>query len=382
MDQLERERIGQKTSIIGLISNLVLAVIKIILGAGIFSFAQSASLLADGVNNASDSLNSILSIVAFKLSNKRPNRTHPFGYQRIEYIFSLIMSILIIVVGVELAKDGVTSIISGADKLEVSIIVIAMIIFSILVKIFQYLLYKIVGKKINSMELKVLSKDSFMDVIVTTSILVSTLIYFFTDSKVNIDSYLSIAVSLVIIYNGVRLSLSAINPLIGIVPDKDKILNIIKDIKAYPNVINTHDTVVHSYGNSKVFITIHIEISDTMSFEEAHAIADKIEIDIKNKYNVEILTHLDPINTTDPIILKINEIITTAIKTINIGDLQFHEVRIVNPFTTTKKVVFDLTIDPNIKLSYAAICDLLNKEFSKGDFTFNAVINCEENYFE
>jgi cation diffusion facilitator family transporter len=376
MQSVERERKSIIVTISGLIINLFLAVIKLTFGF----LTLSNALIADGANNASDSLSSFLTLFSLKLSNRKPNRKHPFGYHRVEYIFSLIISVMVIFVGVEILKDSITTILAGNNQLEITLISVIMVGISIILKLIQYFIYKIAARKLNSMELKVLKMDSLMDVIVTSAILVSSIVFITT--KFDLDIYLSIVVGVFIIYNGISLSISAINPLIGIIPDKQKIIKIIKDIKATHLVLGVHDIIVHSYGYHKTFMTIHVEVDEHTTLIKSHGIADEIEERIRKDYDIELLVHIDPIEIANPLIIKIKESIKAAIIKINLGAMDFHEVRIVHPFEQTHKVVFDLVVPPEVKESYTYIINALNNQFSQGEAPFKAIINAEENFFE
>jgi cation diffusion facilitator family transporter len=369
MDSIERQSKSLKITIIGLLINVVLAILKVTFGI----VTLSNALIADGVNNASDSLNSIITLISLKLSNKKPDRKHPFGHQRVEYIFSLIISVIIIFVGVELLKDSVTTIINRNNQLDITLISIIMIGISILLKVAQFIIYRVSSRKLDSMEIKVLSRDSLMDIFITSSILISSLIYYFV--QFDLDIYLSTIVGLIIIYSGVSLSIGAINPLIGVVPHRDKIITIIEEIKETKDVLGVHDVIVHSYGYNKTFMTIHVEVDEHASLVDAHNIADQLEETMRSKYNLELLVHVDPIETNNILITQLSEIIKKAIEDIAIGSMDFHEVRIVHPFEVTHKIIFDLVVPPEITLSYSKIIDLLNKEFQKSQPSFKAVIN-------
>ena len=366
----------KRASIIGLISNVILAVFKIVAGI----FVRSDALVADGVNNASDSLNTILTYAGVRLANKKADKEHPFGHQRYEYIISLIISIIMVVFGIELIRDGISNIINGVTP-SFNIYVIVGICVSIVVKLLQSLYYRYTYRNTKTMEFKILTVDSMFDVITCSLVLISSLVYHFTGF--NLDSYVTFIVSVIIIFNGLKLSSLSIKPLLGTITHKEEIIKIIKEIKSYPGVINVHDVIFHTYGDKNMFLSLHIELDESLTFTQSHEIADSLESIIKDKFHIDVLIHTDPIELHNKEIERISIEIRKALDSLDLCDVSFHEVRIVKPFKTNRKVIFDLEFPPDFnKSEYDTVVNQLNQIFSHLESPFLAVINCEENYFK
>lgn len=282
----ERQKKSIITSIIGLICNVALAVSKIVAGI-IF---HSVAVLADGVNNATDSASSLVSIISFKLSVKPADKKHPYGHQRLEYIATLFIAFIIFFVSYELIKSSIAKIISGAE-LEVSIIIFVILAVSIVVKAGMGFFYMYMGKKLNSSPLKASATDSFSDVATTTAVLISSIII--RTTGVNVDGYFGVAVALLVFISGIKIIKEVINPLLGEMPSKELCEIIDNEIKSYEGVLGMHDLLVHSYGPNNFFASVHVEVNGEMDTNSTHELADEIEKNLKAK-GVHLVVHIDP----------------------------------------------------------------------------------------
>ena len=289
-DPKVREKYGNFAGIIGIISNLVLVVIKILLGI----LSGAVSIIADAINNLSDMATSIITIIGFKISSKPADDEHPFGHERLEYIMGLIISFIILWIGVELGRTSIDKIINPnpLDKTFIFVTLIGLFV-AILIKIWQGTVYRKIAIKIDSVALKASSQDSFNDVISTSAVLIGLILSHFV-FHFNLDGYLGVAVALFILYSGINLVKDTIDPLIGITPDKELIQKISNDILNYEGVLGIHDLLCHMYGKTRCFISLHVEVSSKEDIIKSHDLIDNIEKEIKEKYNVEITIHLDP----------------------------------------------------------------------------------------
>lgn len=373
-DPKVREKYGNFAGIIGIISNCVLVIIKIILGL----LSGAISIIADAINNLSDMATSIITIIGFKLSSKPADDEHPFGHERIEYIMGLIISFIILFIGIELGRTSIDKIInpSPLDKTFIWITLSGLVV-AIIIKIWQGLVYRKISKKIDSIALKASSQDSFNDVISTAAVLVGLILSHFV-FNFNLDGYLGIAVALFILYSGISLVKSTIDPLIGVLPDQELIKKISDDILNYEGVLGIHDLVCHMYGKTRCFITLHVEVSSKEDILISHDLIDNIEKDIKLKYNVEICIHLDPIELD-------NEELNTARNELDIiipsidKRLKYHDLRMVKGFTHTN-LIFDVVKPFNYEIPDGKLKELIISKVQELHKDYLCVIEVEESY--
>ena len=375
-----RESYGTLAGIVGIISNIILAAIKMLVG----TISVSPAIFADGINNFSDGLGSIITIIGFKISSKKADKDHPFGHQRFEYITGLIISFIILMIGLSLLKDsaiGVYDLIKGnATPLDVSnvYIVLGSLVLSIVVKCWQAIFYTNMGKEIGSDALRANSKDSLNDCITTVAILISTTIFIVSKGKVNIDSIASLLVAVFIIVSSISLIKETINPLLGEIPSDEFIKELSSKILAYDGVYGIHDLVVHSYGPNMNFATVHVEVSREVDVMESHDLIDNIEKEVSNELNIELVIHMDPIEVNDEETNKIREIVKNIIKDID-EDLEFHDFRIV-PGVTHTNILFDLVMPFDYKLTPIELKDSICDKIRLYDEKWIAVIHVDQMY--
>lgn len=377
-DSKVREHYGLLASIFGIVSNIVVCLMKLILGL-IFGLI---SLVADGLNNLTDAGSSIVSLVGFKLSTKPADSSHPFGHARIEYIAGLIVSLIIVFVGGELIISSVQDIISSFSEEFVPLsdlyfyITLCALAVSILIKLYQGLFYKKIAKRISSATLLAAGCDSRNDVIATSAVLVGLII-----SKIfsfYIDGYLSLIVGLFILVNGIKLIIETSNPLIGEKPSEELIQQFIEIIKREKNILGYHDLQIHSYGPNIYFATCHVEIDARKNILETHDLIDNVEKEIQRELNVITTLHMDPIVIGDPLTDKIKGEVTSALKDIPYI-LNIHDFRVVKG-PTHINVVFDALIKNEKNLSIEkAMKEIHDRVVSISD-KYNPVITIDYDY--
>ena len=368
-----RNKYGILAGIFGIISNFILFVIKIIIGL----ISASISIIADAINNLSDMGSSLLTLVGFKISGKPADKDHPFGHQRIEYIIGLIIAMLIIFIGFELFTTSVDKLINPVES-NMSLPILIILVIAILFKFLQGLLYSSVAKKINSIALKASSKDSMNDVISTSFVLLGALLsYFFT---YNFDGIFGLVVSGLIIVTGVKLVKEGIDPLIGEKPDKDLMNNVIEKVLSYEGVLGIHDLMAHMYGPQKCFISLHVEVDSQVDVLKSHDLIDNIEKDIKEEFNVELVIHMDPIETNNETLMEYVEILKEVINEID-ESIRFHDVRLVIG-ETHKNLIFDLLISFEFKYTDEELISLVKTKISEKDQNINCVIQIDKDYVE
>ena len=330
-----RTSVGKLSGIVGILNNLFLFVIKFVIG----TIVHSVSIQADGVNNLTDAGSNIISILSFHLSNKPADKDHPFGHERTETITSLFVGILILVLGFETAKESISKVIHpGSIDFRLASVIILLV--SIIVKFWMYTYNKKLSKTYDSSLLEATALDSISDVCGTTAVLVSTLL-----SPVlhfNLDGYMGIVVSGIIIYGAYGLLRDMINSLIGEAPDPELVHNIVDMIMAHPAILGVHDMMIHNYGPNKIFASAHVEVDSSKDIFETHDHIDNIEREVKENMNIDLVLHMDPVKVNDPETELYRAKVVEAIHQID-PKWGFHDFRIVSG-PTHVNLVFDLVI--------------------------------------
>lgn len=330
-----RTNVGKLSGIVGIFSNLFLFVIKFVIG----TIVHSVSIQADGVNNLTDAGSNIISILSFHLANKPADKDHPFGHERTETIASLFVGILILVLGFETAKESISKVIHpGSIDFRIASVIILLI--SIIVKFWMYAYNKKLSKTYDSSLLEAMALDSISDVCGTTAVLVSTLL-----SPVlhfNLDGYMGIVVSGIILYGAYGLLRDMINSLIGEAPDPELVHNIVDRIMAHPAILGVHDMMLHNYGPNKIFASAHVEVDSSKDIFETHDHIDNIEREVKENMNIDLVLHMDPVKVNDPETELYRAKVVEAIHQID-PKWGFHDFRIVSG-PTHVNLVFDLVI--------------------------------------
>lgn len=369
-----RYRYGLLAGVFGILTNVVLFVMKIVFGL----IAGSISVVADAVNNLSDAGSSGVTVVGFKLSNRPPDKEHPFGHARYEYITGLVVAFIVLIIGGTLLKSSIERIISP-ELIEASVWTAAVLVVSIFLKTIQGMLYTDFGKAINSPSLGASATDSRNDVISTSLVLVSTVgAIFLPEIFSKVDSYLGIAVSLFIIVSGVKLVKETIDPLLGGVPDKDLVVQIREKFKNHPEIIGTHDLMVHSYGPGKVFATIHAEVDADTDVMLSHDLIDNIEREFRRD-GIFMVIHMDPVVTSDPEIAMLRDKVYEVLQNAYGDKISLHDFRMVKGITHTN-VLFDAVVPFDEKITAEDIAALLSEKIDSGGTTYYYVVNIDRSY--
>ena len=334
-DASVRTSVGKLSGIVGILNNLFLFVIKFVIG----TIVHSVSIQADGVNNLTDAGSNIISILSFHLANKPADKDHPFGHERTETIASLFVGILILILGFETAKESISKVIHPGS-IDFRIVSVIILIISIIVKFWMYTYNKKLSKTYDSSLLEATALDSISDVCGTTAVLVSTLL-----SPVlhfNLDGYMGIVVSGIILYGAYGLLRDMINSLIGEAPDPELVHNIVDRIMAHPAILGVHDMMLHNYGPNKIFASAHVEVDSSKDIFETHDHIDNIEREVKENMNIDLVLHMDPVKVNDPETELYRAKVVEAIHQID-PKWGFHDFRIVSG-PTHVNLVFDLVI--------------------------------------
>ena len=367
-----RHKYGIISGIVGIGANLVLSIFKLVIGI----ITGSVAIMADAMNNLSDAGSAIVSLVSFKLSAKPADRDHPFGHARIEYVASMVVSFLILLVGFEMFSDSLSVIFRFSEAKEPDFSVPAFIIlgFSILVKLFLSLYYRKIGKKINSSVILASATDSLFDTISTLAVLISSIIIKLT-SVVIIDAIVGLLVSVMILVAGIRTLNETKNSILGEAPIKETVDSIMKIVSEYPEIIGTHDLIVHNYGPGHYIATLHAEVDGNGDIYFLHDVIDNVEKRLASELNIICTIHLDPITTEDETVNTLRDLVTETVKKINC-EIGMHDFRVVVGATHTN-LIFDLEVPFETTTSEEDLKEEIEREIQKVNPNYFCVITVD-----
>lgn len=353
-----RKEYGRYASVMGLIVNFVLAVMKILIGL----FSNSIAIVADGVNNLSDMLSNVVSLFSFYISSQPPDKEHPYGHARMEYLASSVVALIIVWVGIGLFRESIRSI-RQPEPIDTSILTIVLLIVSILAKLWLWKFYDRIGKKINSELLITTGIDSRNDVLSTTAVLVSIIVM--TLTGLLIDGIVGLIVSIIVIYSGWDILKSTFDSLIGEGPSTEQVEKITEFIKSYDGVLGIHDLMLHDYGPGNHFLTVHVEVDAKADFKNSHELIDQIERDLKETFDYHSTIHMDPLDIDDPKTkLKYREV-KQSLRDID-PVLKFHDFRILEEYGETL-LIFDVVMPYDYYLSEGEVEEKLQENLKLYD---------------
>lgn len=354
--------------VLGVVFNLTLFVIKLLAG----TFSYSIAITADAFNNLSDAGSSIISMIGLKLANQKPDTKHPFGHGRFEYLSGLIISFIIIIMGFELLKSSFDKILNPVE-IETSIIVYAILIASVIVKLYMAFYNNRIGKKINSSGMKATAVDSISDCFATLIIIISMIIYELTDIKV--DGYFGLLVSIVILLAGYKTAKETISPLLGQSPDQEFVKKIEELVMSYDEVVGIHDLVVHDYGPGRVMVSLHAEIPSDSDLMIIHDVIDNIERRIKEEMKCEAVIHMDPIEINNEVVNDLKDKVLNITKNIS-EEISIHDFRMV-PGKTHTNLIFDVEVPFSFNVKDEELEKQIIEDIKKLDDNYNSIITLD-----
>lgn len=369
-------RLGRIAGIIGICVNILLFAIK--LTAGLIT--GSMAIVADAVNNITDAASSILVLLGYVFAAKPPDKKHPYGHARMEHLCSLMISIIVTVLGIELFTSSFDAlrenVLTAFSPLAVGIMV-----FSILVKIGLAVFYRQIGRKIDSSSLRASAMDSIGDVCATGAVIAGMLLTPVFGPKT--DAVFGMLIAAYIFVMGVRLIIDAVNVLLGEAPDVELVRKICTKLKSYDGVLGIHDLVIHNYGVDKYFATVHVEMDASRDILEAHECIDTIESDMSRDTGIQLVIHLDPICISDERINRLRsevQAITSEIASEYASPLSMHDFRAVFGPNNTN-LIFDIAATDDMPLTNEELVDTLRQEIRKrcGE-TYHAAITIDRDY--
>ena len=360
-----RQKYGTLSSIVGIICNVLLFLIKYAMG----TLSHSISIVSDAFNNLSDCAGCLVTLLGYKMASKPADKNHPFGHGRMEYLTSLIIAALIIFVGIELLKNSVEEIINPVE-IRFSFAVLISLVFSIAVKLWMAVFNAELGKKINSSVLTATAKDSKSDVIATSATLIALICSLFT--ALPVDGVMGLLVSVFILKSGYDIVKDTVDELLG-KPADPEIINHIKEyVLKNDKIIGIHDLIIHSYGPGNIIGSCHVEVKSNESFTEVHDIVDSIEREIHNNLNILMTIHMDPIEVNDMLTNKCKKLVNNIIHSID-SSLDLHDFRIVSGESHTN-LIFDLVVPFECKYSNEELKQKIDMQLSKENINYYTVI--------
>lgn len=367
-DPAVRDKCGRVAGAVGIVTNFLLFLMKIIVG----TVFHSVSVTADAVNNLTDSGSSVVTLIGFKMASKPADEKHPFGHARIEYLSGVIVSFIVIFLGLQLGMSSIEKIITPEENALTPVALVVLVI-SILAKLWQCLFYRKVGRMIKSESVEATSKDSRNDVIATSVVLLGAVITMLTG--VNLDGYMGAAVALFIVFSGVQLTISTADPLLGQAPEGELVQTITEKMLSYPGIIGMHDLAVHNYGVGRCFASAHCEVDAKNDILVSHDLIDNIERDFSRDLGIHMVIHLDPVIVgdarTDALHCKVQSLVTALYPTVTI-----HDFRVIWGVTHSN-IVFDAAVPFAVKDSDAVITQKLEAEIQKLDPNYRTVVTID-----
>lgn len=370
-DPKVREKYGSVFSIVSIVYNILLVCFKLVVSV----ITNSVSIRADAFNNLSDVGSNLATLFGFKLSNKHPDADHPYGHGRMEYVSGMIVSFLILLMGFEAAKESIIKIIHP-ESVEYSSIAVIVLIGSIIIKLIMAYLNKTSGKAIDSEALKAAGQDSVNDSLVTAATLICLFIYKFTGY--NIDAYVGLAASFMVLKSGIEIFFDVLNTILGQAPDSKLIKSIEQTIMKHEEILGIHDLMLHDYGPSKKFLSLHVELDARIPVIKMHDLVDNIELEILEQYHILTTIHMDPIdtkdNTTNMLKGKVKEIVLGINPSYDIHDFR----TVVGP--THTNLVFDVLLPANDKNDIEELRSKITNAITNIDSKYRCVIYFDRSY--
>ena len=370
-DPLVRRAYGMLSGIVGVILNLILFAAKITVG----TLFGSVAITADAVNNLSDAGSQIISLISFRIAAKPADREHPFGHARIEYVASMIVSFLILLIGIELLRESIGKIIHPALP-EKSWIAAAVLTGSILLKLWLGLFNRRIARRIDSSVMRATAADCFSDALSTTAVLLATLILLlFPSVTLNLDAYMGVIVAILILVAGVRILNDAKNSILGEAPSDEIVKELVAVVESTEGTLGIHDLEVHNYGPGNIIASLHVEVDGKIDIFESHDRIDNIERRLRQDLGIKATIHMDPIVTDDALVNELRARTAAVVREID-ERLHIHDFRFVSG-TTHSNLIFDVSTPFELKLSDEELRQAISEKVSCMDASYFTVITID-----
>lgn len=363
-----RQQYGRLGGFVGIVVNLLLFAAKLTTGL----LSGSLAVTGDAVNNLSDAGSSVVSLISFRMSGKPADKDHPFGHARMEYIASTIVAFLILILAVELGKASVAKILQPGEVVF-SLVTLAVLVVSILAKLWLYLFNKSLGKRIDSSVMLATAADSLSDVLATSAVLLSMVLGKLF--SLSIDGWMGALVSVFIFLAGLRILKDTVDRILGQGPSKEMAQELEAIILAHDGVLGLHDLMVHDYGPNRTYASVHVEVDASEDLLHSHELIDDIERDIYRDMGIHLVIHLDPIVTDDPLLNELREAVETILREID-PVLQYHDFRMARGHHH-RNLFFDVVAPFQFRLTETEIGDAIQQALTAHDPRLYAVITLD-----
>ena len=367
-----RTAYGNLACMVGIVCNVLLFAGKFTVG----TLFGSMAIAADALNNLSDASSNVVSLVGFRLGSKPADDEHPYGHARYEYLAGLAVSVMILVIGIELLKESFLKVLHPTP-VALSALTIAVLVVSILVKLWMSSFNRTVGRTIGSETLIATAADSRNDVLSTGAVLIAAVLCRVTGWDV-LDGLMGVGVAAFILISGWGLVMDTLSPLLGESPSEDLVEHIEQTVMGYPGVLGVHDLMVHDYGPGHQFASIHVELPAEQDPLEAHDLIDNIERDFMKHDHLMVTIHYDPIVTSDAAVGVLRSRLTEKLRQLDPA-LSLHDLRIV-PGKTHTNVLFDLVLPAGYAGDKVELLTQMEQFIKEQDPTYNCIIKLEQSY--
>ena len=366
-----RTRCGNLAGTVGIVCNVLLCAGKFLAGF----LSGSLAISADAVNNLSDASSSVIALLGFRIAAKPADDEHPYGHGRTEYLAGLAVSVMILLIGLELVKTSVGKIMAP-EPIQAGLVPLAVLVVSILVKLWMAAFNRQVGKQIGSSVLEATAADSRNDVIATSAVLVATLAQMIFGWQ--LDGWIGLAVAAFILYSGWGLVKEATAPLLGQAPDPEMVRHILEVTRSYPGVLGIHDLIVHDYGPGRQFASLHVEMAASQDVLASHDVIDQIERRFLEQEGLHVIIHYDPIVTDNNEVGEAREYLAKQVKRLD-PRLTIHDLRMV-PGETHTNLIFDLVVPHGFEMPECRLKSEVQAMAQSKNPKWQCVVTLENSY--
>lgn len=361
--------IGKLAGVVGIVCNFLLSGGKLIAGIVV----GSVSITADALNNLSDAVSSLITLLGFRIAQHPADKEHPYGHARFEYMSGMIVSVLILMMGIELAQSSVSKIFHPVEiKFETMALLI--LIISIGMKMWMYFFNRSLGKRIKSTTLFATATDSRNDVIATSAVLAGCIVN--KICGINVDGYVGLAVAIFILCSGISIAKETMTLLLGKAADEDLVEQIKDIIMSHDKVLGVHDLLLHDYGPGKCYASVHVELSAEENPLECHNILDEIERTVEEQLNIQFVIHYDPVIANDREGNQLKNCMTEILAEINPA-FSIHDFRLVRDDTQTR-ILFDLVIPYSMDGQQQQLKEDIEEKLKINNIYYPTIIRFEE----
>ena len=370
-DPTVRRAYGMLSSVLGIVLNVLLFVVKFTVG----TLFGSIAIRADAINNISDAGSQLISLISFRISSKPADREHPFGHARMEHVASLIVSFLILHVGLDLLVESVEKIFKPQPP-TVNLLSVWILLASIGVKAWLGLFNHVLGRRINSAMMRATAADAFSDTLSTGAILIATVVtLLFPEANLNLDAYMGVIVAILILITGIKILLEAKDSLLGGAPSEEVVRQINEAVEATPEALGIHDLDVHNYGPGHIIATLHVEVDAKADILASHDAVDMLEQRLRQEYGILATIHMDPIVTDDEEVNALRELVTQAVADLD-PTMKIHDFRFVAG-QTHSNLIFDVAVPFECRMTEEEVRRAISDRISRLNPSYFAVITVD-----